>query len=202
MKYIDLNKLETSLTSAIKNVIALNADGEIIKAQFDPNEMGGGSVDNEEIESMKQDINDNYEMINTLWSVKLPEQQEQIDKLDDSVDAIEERLSQVDLIQNVQATIAGTLSNTLDAKTIKDITETSYSTDYVITTLAINGGQYNKSVRILSRNRMGNPVLPQANTWMIWGLYFDGTAMYAVSWTANGSMADDARVQATVTKIF
>lgn len=169
MKYIDLNKLETSLTSAIKNVIALNADGEIIKAQFDPADMGGGSVDNAEIEKINQ-----------------------------SIDALNERLTNIDLIQFEQAT-AG---NRISVATIKRIAEWGeYSTDFVIKGITVNG-VLNNNVRIISSKVTKNPFLPSSNYWMIWGLTFDGTSLYVVSWTAEGTITDDTDVQATVTKIL
>lgn len=169
MKYIDLNKLETSLTSAIKNVIALNADGEIIKAQFDPADMGGGSVDNAEIEKINQ-----------------------------SIDALDERLTNIDLIQFEQAT-AG---NKIKVSTIKRIAEWGeYSTDFVVKGITVNG-ILNNNVRIISSRVTKNPFLPASNYWMIWGLTFDGTSLNVVSWVAEGTITDDTDVQATVTKIF
>lgn len=169
MKYIDLNKLETSLTSAIKNVIALNADGEIIKAQFDPADMGGGSVDNAEIERINQ-----------------------------SIDALDERLTNIDLIQFEQAT-AG---NRIRVAAIKRIAEWGeYSTDFVVKGVTVNG-VLNNNVRIISSKVTKNPFLPSSNYWMIWGLTFDGTSLYVVSWTAEGTITDDTDVQATVTKIL
>lgn len=169
MKYIDLNKLETSLTSAIKNVIALNADGEIIKAQFDPADMGGGSVDNAEIERINQ-----------------------------SIDALDERLTHIDLIQYEQATSGSEIK----VSAIKKIAESAtYSTDFVVTGVTVNGVLNNK-VRIISSKVTKNPILPTLNYWMIWGLVFDGTSLYVVSWTVEGTITDDSNVRATVTKLF
>lgn len=169
MKYIDLNKLETSLTSAIKNVIALNADGEIIKAQFDPADMGGGSVDNAEIEKINQ-----------------------------SIDALDERLTKIDLTQFEQATSGSEIK----VSAIKRIAESAtYSTDFVIKGITINQA-HNNNVRIISSRVTKNPILPTLNYWMIWGLVFDGTSLYVVSWVAEGTITDDSSVQATVTKLF
>lgn len=169
MKYIDLNKLETSLTSAIKNVIALNADGEIIKAQFNPDDMGGGSVDNAEIERINQ-----------------------------SIDALNERLTNIDLTQFEQATSGSEIK----VSAIKRIAEWGeYSTDFVIKGISING-VLNNNVRIISSRVTKNPILPTLNSWMIWGLVFDGASLYVVSWTAEGTITDDSNVKATITKIF
>lgn len=129
---------------------------------------GGGSIDNEEIESIKQ-----------------------------SIDALDERLTHVDLTQYEQAT-AG---NRLSVATIKRIAEwDDYSTDFDVKGVAING-VLNQNVRIISSRLTKNPFLPSSNSWMIWGLFFDGS-LYVVSWTVDGSMADDANVQANVTKLF
>lgn len=129
---------------------------------------GGGSVDNEEIERIKQ-----------------------------SIDALDERLTNIDLIQFEQAT-AG---NKIKVSTIKRIAEWGeYSTDFVVKGVTING-VLNNNVRIISSRVTKNPFLPSSNSWMIWGLFFDGS-LYVVSWTADGSMADTANVQANVTKLF
>lgn len=132
------------------------------------NGTGGGSIDNEEIEKINQ-----------------------------SIDALDERLTHIDLIQSEQAT-AG---NNIKVSTIKRIAEWGqYSTDFVIKGITING-VLNQNVRIISNKVTKNPFLPTSNSWMIWGLFFDGS-LYVVSWTADGSMADDANVQANVTKLF
>jgi hypothetical protein len=129
---------------------------------------GGGSIDNEEIERIKQ-----------------------------SIDALDERLTYIDLIQSEQAT-AG---NKIKVSTIKRIAEWGqYSTDFVIKGITING-VLNNNVRIISSRVTKNPFLPASNSWMIWGLFFDGS-LYVVSWTADGSMTDTADVQASITKLF
>lgn len=130
---------------------------------------GGGSVDNEEIERINQ-----------------------------SIDALDERLTHIDLIQYEQAT-AG---NRIRVAAIKRIAEwDDYSTDFDVKGVAING-VLNQNVRIISSKVTKNPMLPTLNYWMIWGLYFDGTSIYVVSWTAEGTITDDSTVQATVTKMF
>lgn len=133
------------------------------------NGTGGGSIDNEEIEKINQ-----------------------------SIDALDERLTHIDLIQFEQAT-AG---NRISVATIKRIAEWGeYSTDFVIKGITING-VLNNNVRIISHKVTKNPFLPTSNSWMIWGLFFDGTSIYVVSWTAVGTITDDSTVQATVTKLF
>lgn len=143
--------------------------GERVTAIENNGTGGGGSVDNEEIEKINQ-----------------------------FVDALDERLTHIDLIQYEQAT-AG---NTIKVGAIKRIAEwDDYSTDFVIKGITINN-VLNNNVRIISSKVTKNPMLPILNSWMIWGLFFDGTSIYVVSWTAVGTITDDSTVQATVTKMF
>lgn len=143
--------------------------GERVTAIENNGTGGGGSVDNEKIERINQ-----------------------------SIDALDERLTYIDLIQYEQAT-AG---NQISVAKIKRIAEwDDYSTDFVIKGITING-VLNNNVRIISSKVTKNPILPTLNYWMIWGLVFDGTSLYVVSWTAEGTITDDSTVQATVTKMF